>query len=200
MKYFSLFFLALLFSVTLNAQDPTFEWATSTGGPQFDEGHSIATDSMGNVYITGHYSGTVDFDPGPAVFNLTSYSMFMDLFIQKLDKNGNFIWAKSIGGNLNEVGHSIQADAVGNVYLTGSYSITVDFDPGPGIFNLTSKGFTDVFVLKLDAEGDFVWAKSVGGTGIENSYSIALDALGSISLTGLFETTADFDPSRQRLI
>ena len=98
-------------------------------------------DASGNVYTTGYFQGTVDFDPGAGTFNLTSAGL-QDIFISKLDAAGNFVWAKQLGGTLNDVGYSIALDTSGNVYTTGFFRDTVDFDPGAGTFNLTPAGIT----------------------------------------------------------
>ncbi|MCH8903140.1 MAG: hypothetical protein IIA45_04425, partial [Bacteroidetes bacterium] len=97
--------LISLLSTALHGQIVTFEWAKSMGGTSTDIGKSITTDVSGNVLTTGYYYGTVDFDPGAATFNLISNSA-ADIFIQKLDANGNFIWAKSMGGTSSDIGNS----------------------------------------------------------------------------------------------
>ena len=80
----------------MNAQQ--FEWAKSfTAKVSATPDRLIATDASGNLYITGRFQGTVDFDPGVATFNLTSNGSY-DVFIQKMDSSGNFLWAKSFGG------------------------------------------------------------------------------------------------------
>ena len=76
-----------------------------------------------------------------------------------------FEWAKAMGGTGFDLGYSIATDASGNVLTTGSFSGIGDFDPGAGTFNLTSAGLTEIFISKLDAPGNFVWAKQLGGTG-----------------------------------
>ena len=130
-----------------------------------DEGTSIAVDATGNVFTTGYFFSTSDFDPGTGTFNLTSLGLD-DIFVSKLDALGNFVWTKQWGGTSAENSYSIAVDASGNVLTTGSFqSSTVDFDPGPGTFNLTSTGNRDIFVSKLDASGNFVWATSMGGGG-----------------------------------
>ena len=103
----------------------------------------------------------MDFDPGAGTFNLTASNVYNDIFISKLDASGNFVWAKSIGGSNEDRGYSIATDASGNVYISGQFSGTVDFDPGAGIFELTSELSSDTFILKLDASGNFVWAKTM---------------------------------------
>jgi hypothetical protein len=109
---------------------------------------SVAVDVAGNVYTTGFFEGTVDFDPGPGTINLTSSGNY-DLFVCKWTGAGVFDWAKNIGGTNHERGYSIFVDGLGNVCTTGRYTTTCDFDPGPGVANLTGVGGTDAFVLKL---------------------------------------------------
>ena len=167
-----------------------FQWAKGMGGTFPEEGRSVIVDGSGNVYTTGHFEGTVDFDPNGGVFNLTSTG-YRDIFISKLDASGNFIWAKNIGATNLNYGFSILTDVGGNVYTTGFFDGTADFDPGIGVFNLISTGGLDSFISKLDANGNFIWAKSWGA---DVSFSIAFDAIGNIYTTGYFQGTADFDP------
>jgi gliding motility-associated-like protein len=187
-------FVFFLFLTNAFAQEvPVFEWAKAMGGTNFGESRSIAIDASGNVLTTGYFEGTVDFDPGAGAFNLTSGSG--DIFISKLDASGNFVWAKQLGGTGFDVSYSIATDASGNVLTTGYFEGTGDFDPGAGTFNLNSAGFVDIFISKLDASGNFVWAKQLGGgTGNDISYSIATDASGNVLTTGYFTGTGDFDP------
>jgi hypothetical protein len=168
-------------------------WAKQLGGTSNDEGRSIATDATGNVFTTGYFSNTADFDPGAGTSNLTSTGSF-EIFVSKLDNAGNFSWAKQLGGTGNDMGYSITTDLPGNVYTTGHFSLTADFDPGAGIQNLTSAGAGDAFISKLDASGNFSWAKQMGGTANDVSTAIAVDASGYIYTSGYFFDTADFDP------
>ena len=168
----SLTVLMLLAALGAEAQDGDFIWARAMGGSINDFGYSIAVDITGNVYTTGHFYGTADFDPGPGTFNLSAAvegapPYGSDIFVSKLDSDGNFIWAKRMGGSAEEweEGNDIIVDVTGNVYITGVFYGTADFDPGPGTFNLTSAGYRDTFVSKLDSAGDFVWAKRIGGVG-----------------------------------
>jgi hypothetical protein len=172
-------------------------WAIGMGGTDNfgDGGNSLTLDGSGNVLLTGYFSGTVDFDPGDNTATLTSAGR-NDIFLAKYDASGNYVWARGMGGTspFGDVGSSLALDASGNVLLTGYFSGTVDFDPGAGTVNLTSVGFTDIFLAKYDALGIYVWAKRLGGTGLDAGTSIALDGSGNVLLTGYFSGTADFDP------
>jgi hypothetical protein len=172
-----------------------FIWAKSVGGVSSDLGASIALDAFGNIYITGEFTGVADFNPGPSLFNLTSGFSYTDIFILKLDASGNLVWAKGVGSSSIDHGFSISVDVSGNVYTTGQFVLTADFDPNGGVFNLTSVGSFDIFILKLDALGNFVWAKNIGGSASDCANSIAIDALGNIYTTGYFIGAVDFNPN-----
>ena len=172
-----------------------FVWAKSMGGTDSDSASGIALDIAGNVYTTGNFSGTVDFNPHPtSVFNLTSAGGY-DVFVSKLSSNGDFVWAKSMGSTSRDLASGIALDTAGNVYTTGFFFGTADFNPHPTkVFNLASAGSCDVFVNKLSSNGDFVWSKSMGGTDDDESGGIALDNAGNVYTTGFFFGTADFNP------
>jgi hypothetical protein len=88
-------------------------------------------------------------------------------------------WVRTMGGTGQQRGAAITIDGVGNSYTIGNFAGTIDFDPGAGVFNLTALSY-DVFVLKLDASGDFVWAKKWGGAAGADGVSIQVDAMGNI--------------------
>jgi len=93
--------------------------------------------------------------------------------------SGDFAIAGAFVGTGNVEGTGIVTDSAGNVYSTGFFAGTVDFNPGFGTFNLTSAGNSDVFISKLDSEGNFVWAKSSGAGGVDGARAIALDTFGN---------------------
>ena len=190
-KYLVFTLVFVFFANEFKSQYVDLLWANSFGGTGYDEGKSITTDSSGNLYTTGYFFGTVDFDPGVGVFNLSSNGGIRDIFIQKLDFNGNFLWAKSMGGSGDDIGYSITIDPNGYVYTTGVFGGTVDFDPGVGVFNLNSSSTNNTFIQKLDSNGDFIWAKSIINS---ISSSITTDSNGSVYTTGGFSGTVDFDP------
>lgn len=171
----------------------TFEWANKMGSTDWDKGTAIALDDNGNVYCTGDFRGTVDFDPGPGVFNLTAGGT-QDVFISKFDESGNFIWAKQIGAAGWEESHALALDEDGNIYTTGFFLGATDFDPTVGAFILNSSFSGDAFISKLDSSGNFVWAKQIGGTLAVTAYALAVDGNGNVYTTGFFDGTADFDP------
>ena len=188
----STFFFFFCFVSTLHAQ--SFEWAKSLGGISNDYINAITVDLAGNVYTAGKFDGPVDFDPGVGVFSLTPNGP-NDIFVTKLDINGNFVWAKQIGGLYNETVNSIKIDALGNLFLAGNFDSTVDFDPNAGISNLNSPSGFDIFVSKWDANGNFIWVKQMGGLGNQLCLDMTMDGTGNIYTTGYFGGNSDFDPS-----
>ncbi len=174
-------------------QNGSFQWVLQIGGSNSDACLMVKLDPLGNIYATGYFSGTVDFDPGTGIFNMTANGTG-DAFIIKLGVNGNLIWAKQVGAIGTTVGNGIAIDNSGNVLIAGQYGSTCDFDPGPGVFNLTSAGSNDAFVLKLDANGNFLWAKSLGGTSSEYAHDIDQAGANGIIVVGEFQGAADFNP------
>ncbi len=182
-----------IFVIKLNASGNLI-WVSSIGGPDDDFVSALVVDGVGNIYATGSFMNTLDFDPGPAVFNLTPFGVNWDIYVCKLDASGAFVWAKQLGGTSSDLGYDIALDGADNVYTTGWFSSIADFDPGVGVYTLTPAGGANVFISKLDAGGNFVWAKSMGGTGASSANSIAIDALGNIFTTGRFFYILDCDP------
>ncbi|ULQ54676.1 SBBP repeat-containing protein [Flavihumibacter fluvii] len=161
-------------------------------------GSSIAVDHGGNVYTAGNFNGTADFDPGPGEYNMSNSSItHQSIYIFKLDKKGEFIWARQMGDTSLSMDVAITLDPVGNVYAAGNFSGEIDIDPGPRIHPLRASGLRDVFVAKLDPGGDFLWAEKWGGKGNADAYGLSLGIDGGMNIitTGTFLHTIDFDPA-----
>jgi hypothetical protein len=173
-----------------------FVWVKQIAGVSGESGESITYSNQGNIYLTGSFSGadSVDFDPGAGVYNLIPYTGSQDAFVLKLDTLGDFIWANQFGNTGSEEGYGITVDATGNVYTSGNFEGTVYFNPGVSLDSLTSFGGRDVFVSKLGASGNFIWAKHFGGSLDDQSFAIKLDNTGNVFTTGYFQETVDFDP------
>ena len=185
-----LIFLLIVFS----SKAQNFEWAKVIGSENYIYGSSIKVDNVGNIYSSGTFSDTVDFDPGLDTFSIAATG-YNDSYIQKLDPSGNLLWIKSLSGTSNVDINSMVLDDFGNVYCVGSFTDTVDFDPGIGVLDLYSAGYMDYFIQKLDSMGNLLWVKTFGSVGGESGTSIALDSSGNVYITGYFTWTVDFDPS-----
>lgn len=171
-----------------------YQWAKQIGSGMSDIAYTIATDAVGNIYIGGWFGDVTDFNPGTATNNLT-FSGGEDGFIAKYDNNGNYIWAIGIGGTGTESIYGLKLDALGNVYVTGSFQDIVDFDPGSGTHTLASTvspASNELFFAKYDANGNYQWANPLPI--LTDVAYLALDANGNPCLTGKFSGTVDFDP------
>ncbi len=171
-----------IFVAKLDA-DGEWQWAVGAGGILQDEGFGIAVDNEGNSYITGVFYDVAWFG------NITLTSVGgLDVFVAKLDTNGNWEWVVRAGGWVGEAGYGIAVDSSGNSYVTGHFMFTATF----GNTTLTSQGSADVFVAKLDTNGVWEWAVSGGGSAPDYVYDIAVDSDGNTILTGDFEGSATF--------
>ncbi|HYD20409.1 MAG TPA: T9SS type A sorting domain-containing protein [Flavipsychrobacter sp.] len=182
---------------TASAQAQYFSWAKGLFGDSFPGVTSIATDASGNIYIAGSHTDTIDVDPGAGVVNVISPFTTNQVYILKLDASGNFLWVKQLNAasSLDQVTSSdIALDASGNIYVSGYFGGTVDFDPGAATSSLTGVNM-DGFVLKLDNSGNFAYVHPMGGTGTDMARALCVDNQGNVMVTGTFEGTADFDPT-----
>jgi hypothetical protein len=157
-------------------------------------GRAVAADDSGSIYLTGFFADTVDFDPGPGIDEHAANSVLKDVFLSRFDSSGQFQWARTWGGPKEDVGQAVALDDSGNVYVTGNFSNTADFDPGAGIDEHTSCGFTDVFLSRFDSFGEFQWARTWGGTASDSGWGVAVAGSDSVYITGYFQDTEDFDP------
>ncbi|MEI6409588.1 MAG: SBBP repeat-containing protein [Bacteroidota bacterium] len=186
--------------IFIQKSDPkgNFIWVKKIGGAQSDNSEDAKFDQYGNLYLLGTFNLTVDFDPGPGVFNLYGGSNSTDAFVLKLDPNGNFIWAKQFNAadNADFWANNLALDSNGSIYVAGRYSGKLDADPGNGTFYLSTAfyTYTEAAVIKLDATGNFSWAKTYGGSYNEEIASIAVDAQGGLISFGTFQGSVDFDP------
>lgn len=194
MKTAIIFIISLLAAINLYPQNPVFEWVISNQGTYLVTTYSMSMDSSGNIYTIGSFTGQVDFDPNPSTAHiLTSDPNNNSYFIQKLDSNGNFLWVQTVNFKYGSL-RKVQIALDGSIYITGSFKDTVDLDPGYMVYNLVSQGGWDVFMLKLSANGNFIWAKSFGGSNDDVWGSLRVDVLGNVFSHGSFKGIADFDP------
>lgn len=163
------------------------------------EVYDITLDSLGAVYATGYFSNSVVFEPGVVGQAVTAVSSF-DAMVFKCDSAGAMQWHVVYGGNASDIGRSIVLDHFNNIYTTGTFSDSIDFDPGPGVAYLKSKNnpnstYADIYYTKLTNSGDFIWAKSMGGKHVDQADGIVLDASHNLYTVGFFQSdTCDFDP------
>ncbi len=194
MKNLKLFLCANLVAFTINAQLPNHQWTKTFDGGSSAKGLGITADGDGNVYAVGVFGTTTDFDNSAATYNLTSNGA-LDTYLTKSTSEGNLIWAKNFGGISDDVPSEVAVDQDGNIYITGTFKGTADFDPNAGTLNLTSTGQEDVFILKVLSDGSLSWAKRIGGAEMDYGNAIAVDEFdGSVFVVGTYRSTVDFNP------
>ncbi len=159
-----------------------FLWAIKAGGLNFDHSQSICVDDAGNLYLTGYFQGTASFGN----MSLTSVNYY-DLFVAKLSPSGTFLWVRGMDGR--EWGaHSIAASRTNEIYVTGYFRGTANF----GSHTLVSSGDEDIFILRLNSEGDILWAQKAGGPSTDRGEAVAVSSTGQIFITGSFKESATF--------
>jgi len=178
-----------------------FEWAklfkNSDNNDEYgvSAGHTIDVDNYGNVYTCGSLLGTIDFDPGEESFNLTSDQQNQEIYISKLDTNGNFIWAGHINVDITDNFVQLKLDTNNHIFLYGTFYGAYDFDPNENsIFALNSPHGYNFFLCHLDSDGTFIRAQQMGSSYTSEALGLSIDQQNNIYLTGYFSNTADFNP------
>ncbi len=179
-------FVLLCGAAVLMAQAPQWQWAVKAEGTDENYAYSIEVDNQGNQYVIGVFRGTTTF--GSHTLTTSEDDEEYDIFVAKLDADGNWLWAVQAGGLSIDHVSGIALDSAGNAYITGAFAGTANF----GSHTLTVSGWRNTFVAKLDADGNWLWAVKAGGTGWDDGYAITLDAASNIYVTGGFTYTATF--------
>lgn len=194
--FLSMFMLTLL---SVHAQIESLEWAKTYNNPAFSYSSGLELDSQNNVYLAGRFEGSLDMDPGPANLIFNSSFSNKDFFLQKLDPQGNLLWAKNIipDDSISPRYHlSITSAADGDIFLSAKFRGRLDFDPGPDSQFVSSFNMThdDYFFLSLDSLGNFSNVFSLSGASEKQIYSLTQASSGEIIMAGDFKGTIDLDP------
>lgn len=173
-----------------------YMWAHSFGSTNSDRATGITIDGNDNIIIGGFYNNSIDFDPGPDVLIKNTVGSW-DVYVLKLYPNGDLNWVRTFGGSTGDRIEAITCDPWNNIITTGRFGNSVDFDSGPSVDIRNSNGFDDIFVHKLDSDGNYQWCRTFGSPNNETSWGICSDNNGDIYTTGQFSHSMDFDPSPQ---
>jgi len=191
MKHACYLLACLLASLTLSsleAQTPDWQWTARAGGSGSDcQATAVCTDDDGNIYVAGFFDAPVTIGD-----DSHTCSGVVDIFVAKLDPQGEWLWSSKVGGPGYDKPESIALDHEGNLIVTGQFSESIFFGSLP---ILTSSGSRDVFVAKITSNGAWLWATRGGGTGTDVANGVAVDNSGSIYVTGQFYSTASFGSS-----
>lgn len=193
-KVFAIAVYSAVLPLNIAAQNTfTHDWAIGYYGFNVDVPTSICTDVRSNIYSVGYFEDSIDMDTVAADRELWSHGL-RDGYINKLDSSGNPIWSLPIGGSSLDQCQYIAYDGSSSLYISGTFNGTVDFDPGPGVYNLTAAGGYDAFLLKLDTNGIFNWAVNWGASSAEFGGQILIGSASEIYMIGTFGSAIDLDP------
>ncbi len=184
------------------------KWKKEIGGDNSNEGKAVAVDDEGNVYISGVFVSTINLDK----INLIKDSEDANTYIAKYDSNGVYLWHKILRPHQEDAeedhhhgnghgGHKhfhpivnqitdMKIDRNNAIYLTGYFSEGMDFDPSENEEILTAEGNMNAYIVKLDNEGQYVWAKVISSKDVSKSNALAFDSQDNVYLTGSFTKTA----------
>lgn len=185
------------FIAKLNAEGE-FQWAVEFGNSLDDACTALVTDELGNVYMAGYFLGEIDFDHGPGEFVLSSATsgLLTSALIMKYDPEGNFLWAIALQGASHSSALGINYVEGGILHVTGHFGGTIEFSQNGGIqtYSSASPNYPDVFILRMNSDGEILDSTVFGGNGYDFSNDICSDANGNVIVTGQFGSTAQFDP------
>lgn len=180
MRFYTLIIILFL-TALLKAQVPNWQWAKSHGNMAAENISGLAVNSIGESYACGYYFSS-NFTLGTTT--LTNNGNY-DSYVAKFDVNGNPLWAKSFGGGFDDNATSIAIDASGNSYVVGNF---ISATMVCGTTTLTNSAFGDMFIVKLDVNGNFVWAKNFGDGGNTSASSVDVDAGGNVLIAGYYNS------------
>ncbi|MFT4602269.1 MAG: hypothetical protein ACI857_002455 [Arenicella sp.] len=170
-------------------------WTMQTGGSLSNQVTGITLDGDDNIYSTGHFEGSMDADPSTNAEFLNTNGNF-DFFVQKLNTDGEYLWAIGYGGMQYDIAKGICLDDDGEIYVTGNFGAAMDFDPGTEIYSLDAGVADDGFILKCSNDGDFIWARQIEGIDAFNTgIDIHVDIDENILVVGEYMGQTDFDPN-----
>ena len=173
--------------VTKLTRSGTRVFSTYLGSSSDDDGHGIAIDASGNVYITGYTHFTGNF-PLLNAAQPTFGGRFFDAFVTKLTSTGALSYSTYLGGSSDDFGNGIAVDAGGNAYIVGE-TTSADFPTLDAIQTRHGGDLFDMFVTRLTSSGAFSYSTYLGGSGFESGSGVAVDGSGNAYITGTTTST-----------
>ncbi|MDD2227840.1 MAG: hypothetical protein PHY48_00330 [Candidatus Cloacimonetes bacterium] len=159
-------------------------WVQTFGSPSEDVALSVATDALGNSYVSGYFVDTLTCQN----ISVVSNGMW-DVYVAKFDPQGNLLWLRSFGGTMNDIGYGLAASPSGRVYVAGWFAGSIAL---PNSSTISSAGGSDVFCCALDTDGNYLWARRGGTEGVEYGYEVACDDAGNAYVTGVASLGSEF--------
>ncbi len=174
--------------------DGDYRWGQMIGDFSVDNANAVLINGD-QMIVAGLFSQTVDLDPGPGVFEVTTDGVSgQNMFVASYNKdNGSFNWGFDIGGSVSfNRPRDLALDDEGNFYLTGAFRSTKDFNPDPDeSYLLSSSGNDDYFIASYTSAGAFRWANRGGAGGADTGMGVRYKN-GVVYTTGEFRFTSNF--------
>jgi len=167
--------------ITKIDKNGVWQWAKAFGGKDNDTGISIAIDAQDNLYVAGTFRGSMTL--GQTTLTATGDA---DIFLASLDSKGQWRWATSFGGTLDERVTQIALDSQGNIYVSGQFLGLIKVNNA----SFGSKGMTDAFLAKFDNTGTYVWLQTIGGKLSDKGRSVVVDSKDNVYMAGEFQDLA----------
>lgn len=170
-----------------------FVWVTTFGCSGNIANRDVDVDKDNNIVTHGFFTNDINPEPGNTATVIPTNGA-EDAYTAKINADGEVAWLHTMGSEGIEFAYGIATDPAGDIYVTGFYNNSPDFDPGNNEFLLPSAGLEDTYIVKYSSQGDFVWAKRTGGTSGDAGYGIDISNTGDVLVAGSFYDKADLDP------
>ncbi len=157
----------------------------------------MTIDSLGRVFVVGFLRGVADFDPSAGVDQFDSIGVDA-IFLTSFDNEGSYRWTRVIHGPTSDnylIAYGVSTTNTGEIYISGGFKGTVDFDPSGTVDNHQSNGYEDAFVSQYSANGTYLWTRTFGGADYDVVTKIAATTSGDVIVVGQYESDSDFDPT-----
>lgn len=167
---------------------PIPDWVKDIGGTGESKTSGVAVDQYDNVYVSGNFQGTLTFNPGTSPITLTSKGSY-DVFVAKYTYDGQLLWATRFGGTNLDQANALAVDLNGNAYIPCmTMSSGIDSAPRQGVFNFSGSG-QDGLLVKIDKDGEFEWARKIGGSNDDAGHMATTDNEGNVIIAGKFSSS-----------
>ncbi|MCT4622444.1 MAG: SBBP repeat-containing protein, partial [Schleiferiaceae bacterium] len=180
-----LFFFFIFIPVFLSAQNSNLQWVHSLGRTSNDGGLSIVSDEFGNTYTLGFFHDSIDVDPDPNTKHILKSMGDIDLFVLKLDANGDFVWATRFGGTDEDYGDELVL-IDDKIFVSGRFELSFNVKVNFTSQTYQSKGYKDVFLMCMNTSGNVLWNRTFGGPASDYARGLTADSLKNVYLTGSY--------------
>ena len=179
--------------ITKYSGNGDYEWTRSFDNANRYLNFHIAVLPDGSFFLVGQFRDSVDFDPGLGS-EVHASNGNDDIFVSRYTRDGEHVWTRSIGGSGWDRVRDVAVDENEILYIVGSFENQVDFDPGPEEDVATAIGDVNAYIWRLSGAGEHLWVGTLHSDGGVGASGVAVDAQGTVFVTGSFTGTMAFEP------